>query len=132
MVDSDDEEVEDDEDEAGLGVSGESGESGEQNWEVRCVSPGHLRGVEWIYALGMKLLRFASTGKFSWSGLALKAWVVDGSTDPEGCVLANSGTRERNREAPSQSGWPVAEGSSSPSGEELSSVSDASGRSERL
>ena len=132
MVDSDDEEVEDDEDETGLGVSGKSGESGEQNWEVRCVSPGRLHGVEWIYAPGMKLLRFASTGKFSWSGLAPKAWVVDGTTDPEGCVLANSGTGERNREVPSQSGWPVAEGSSSPSGEELSSVSDASGRSERL
>ena len=132
MVDSDDEEVEDDEDKTGLGVSSESGKSGEQNWEVRCVSPGCLRGVEWIYALGMKSLRFASTGKFSWSRLAPKAWVIDGSTDPEGCVLANSGTGEWNREAPSQSGWPVAEGSSSPSSEELSSVSDTSGRLERL
>ena len=65
MVDSNGEEVEDDEDEMGLGVSSESSKSGEQNWEVRCVSPGRLHGVKWIYALGMKLLRFTSTGKFS-------------------------------------------------------------------
>ena len=65
MVDSDGEEVGDDEDKTGLGVSGESGKSGEENLKVRCISPGRLHRVEWIYALGMKLLRFASMGKIS-------------------------------------------------------------------
>ena len=47
-------------------------------------------------------------------------------------MLANSGAREQDRQALSQSEWPVAEGSRSQSGEELSSNSDTSERSERL
>ena len=60
-VDSEDKK-DDDVDDEGLGVRGESGE---ENWEVGFDPPLRCRGVEWIYALGMKLLRFASSGKFS-------------------------------------------------------------------
>ena len=60
-VDSEDKE-DDDVDDEGLGVRGESGE---ENWKVGLDAPFHCRGVEWIYAPGMKSLRFASSGKFS-------------------------------------------------------------------
>ena len=39
------------------------GERDEENWEVRCDSPNCCHGVEWIYALGMKSLRFISLAK---------------------------------------------------------------------
>ena len=60
-VDSEDKE-DDDVDDGGLGVRGESGE---ENWEVGFNIPLRCRGVEWIYAPGMKSLRFPSSGKFS-------------------------------------------------------------------
>ena len=60
-VDSEDKE-EEDVDDGGLGVRGESGE---ENWEVGFDAPLRCCGVEWIYTPGMKLLRFASSGKFS-------------------------------------------------------------------
>ena len=60
-VDLEDKE-DDDVDDGGLGVRGESGE---ENWEVGFDALLHCRGVKWIYAPGMKLLRFTLLGKFS-------------------------------------------------------------------
>ena len=60
-VNSEDKE-DDDVDDGGLGVRGESGE---ENWEVGFDAPLRCHRVEWIYAPGMKSLRFASSGKFS-------------------------------------------------------------------
>ena len=61
MGDGEDEDNEDDED-SPLGVRGEREE---EKCEVRCDSLYRHCRVEWIYAPGMKSLRFVSSAKFS-------------------------------------------------------------------
>ena len=86
----------------------------------------------YMYAPGMKSLRFVSLAKFSWEGVSLVVSVSDVSLDAAVGVSANSGKRLRKGGALSQSDWLTADRSKSSSGNGPRSNLDISGRLDRL